>query len=280
MTLKTPTISVMMPTYNVEKYVAKAIDSVLNQTYQNWELIVVDDGSTDETPNILAKYAQIDSRIQVYFMAHGGRGKARNKCLEFSKGKYIAVCDSDDISLPERFEKQVHFLELNPEIGVTGAQLCAFNTKAVLDRSKIIFWPVDSARIARAFQQNKMKVPNCAAMIRASLFEKYKGYDEQLIRAQDYEFFKRLSLNNICFSNLGEVLVFYRKPNLIPSFQYFVENGKYNYYANYRIQGGQLSFDEINQTIRMKIFKEYLKIQYLWLVSKLTIKTTVSKLSY
>lgn len=264
---RTPTVSVMMPTYNVEKYVAQAIHSVLNQTYQDWELIIVDDGSTDETPKILAEYTQKDARIRVHYMEHGGRGKARNQCLELSNGKYIAVCDSDDISLPERFEKQVQFLELNSKISVVGSQLCSFWTKAVLDKSKVISWPSSPDEISSAFHRNKMKMPNCAAMIRASLFQKYGGFDEELIRAQDYAFFKKLSMQGIKFVNLSEVLVFYRQQNPIPSLKYFLESETYRHYADYRINGGKASFNDFNKNLSIKFFREYLKIKYIWFAS-------------
>lgn len=259
---KEPLVSVMMPTFNVEGYVSQAIESVFNQTYSNWELIIVDDGSTDKTPNILAEYAKKDSRVKVYYKSHGGRGKARNSCLEYSQGEYIAVCDSDDISFPERFEKQVQFLEMNPKIGVVGAQKCSFSGEPIFDKEKIIYSPTDTHKVSHALRIGKMRVPNCAAMIRTSLFKEYGNYNEKLNRCQDYEFFKRIALQGIYLTNLTEVLVFYRQ-NFMPSFPYFIENETYMYYADYIQSGGDKALDTLRNSFMMSLRIESFKLKYL-----------------
>ncbi|TFH30764.1 MAG: glycosyltransferase family 2 protein, partial [Deltaproteobacteria bacterium] len=140
-----PIVSAMMPAHNVEKYIGEAIESVLAQTFGDWELIVVDDGSTDRTPEIIREYARKDFRIRAHFMEHGGRGSARNLCLEHSRGRYIAVCDSDDISLPRRYEKEVAFLDTNPEYGVVSAQSNHFSD-TVQPRS-VYRYPCDTGEI-------------------------------------------------------------------------------------------------------------------------------------
>jgi len=262
MQVKDPLVSVMMPTFNVEGYVSQAIESVFIQTYSNWELIIVDDGSTDKTPIILAEYAKKDSRVKVYYKSHQGRGKARNSCLEYSQGEYIAVCDSDDISFPERFEKQVKFLEMNPKIGVVGAQLCSFAIDPVFDKEKLIYWPTDTLKVSHALRKGKMRVSNCAAMIRTSLFEEYGNYNEKLNRAQDYEFFRRIALQGVYLTNLTDVLVYYRQ-NSVPSFPYFVESETYKYYANYIQSGGDKALDTLRKSSMMALTIEYFKLKYL-----------------
>ena len=266
--IKPPTVSVMMPTYNVEKYVSQAIDSVVEQTYQDWELIIVDDGSTDGTAKILAEYAKKDSRIKVQYMAHGGRGKARNRCLELCQGKYVAVCDSDDISCPGRFKKQVNFLEQNPDIGVVSSYVCSFTIEPVFEPSKILTWSSNSEDISYAFRKHKMRIYNCAAMIRASLFKKYGSYDEELIRSQDYAWFRKLSLSGIRFLTLPEVLLFYRQRTFVPNRKYYIEALKYHYFADYRLAGGQGSLDELSKSYRMKLYMQYVNIKYLYYVLK------------
>jgi glycosyltransferase involved in cell wall biosynthesis len=258
----TPTVSVMMLAYNVKKYINDAIESVLNQTFSDWELIIIDDGSTDGTTELIAQYAAKDSRIKVYYQEHGGRGKARNKCLEYSRGKYIAVCDSDDISYPERFEKQVNYLDNNLDIGAVGSQSCSFCEEAIFEPAKIIFWPTNPNKVYQGFKQGKMKIANCAAMIRTSLFKEYGGYCEELHRAQDYEFFSRITQKGIGLTNLPEVLVFYRQSNFIQNFQYFKENAIYTDYANYRLSGGTKSFDEFNRRVISKLRQNYLILNY------------------
>ena len=116
-----PEISVIMSVYNDEKYIAKAIDSILTQSFSNFELIICDDYSTDRSSNIIEKYVKQDNRI-VFFKNEKNLGLATslNRCIERAKGKYIARMDSDDISLPNRFEVEYNYLEDNSDIVVVG----------------------------------------------------------------------------------------------------------------------------------------------------------------
>ncbi len=110
-----PLVSVVMPVYNGEKFVAEAIESILNQTYTDWELIIVNDGSTDNTESVIKKFTQ-DKRIRYYkHNKNLGQSYAYNKGFFLAKGKYIAIQDSDDISLPHRLEREVEVLEKHPE---------------------------------------------------------------------------------------------------------------------------------------------------------------------
>lgn len=112
-------VSVIMPVYNAEKYIEEAIHSVLNQTYPFFELIIVDDCGTDQSMNIVSRIE--DPRIRILHNdVNRGIAYARNRAIEASKGKYIAIMDDDDRSFPERFEKQVDFLEKHPEIDILG----------------------------------------------------------------------------------------------------------------------------------------------------------------
>src|SRR4051812_12460500 len=105
-----PVVSVVMPTYNKGRYLREAIDSIRRQTFEDWELVIVDDGSTDDTAAVLATYR--DPRIKVHTLpANVGRSRARNIAIAHAKGCYIAICDSDDVSGPTRLERQVAFLD-------------------------------------------------------------------------------------------------------------------------------------------------------------------------
>lgn len=118
-----PLISVIMPVYNRENYVAKAIESVLNQTYRNFEFIIIDDGSTDSSVNIIENYAEQDDRIKLTCNKENkGIYFSRNLGNSLSKGEFIAVMDSDDICLPARFEKQLEYFVSHPNIDVLGTQ--------------------------------------------------------------------------------------------------------------------------------------------------------------
>jgi len=107
-------VSIVMPSYNADKFIADAIESVLNQTYAYWELIVVDDGSLDHTNEIVEAYAKQDSRISlIKLKQNSGPAKARNKAIKEAKGRYIAFLDADDLWLPEKLKKQIMFMHKN-----------------------------------------------------------------------------------------------------------------------------------------------------------------------
>ena len=108
-----PTVSVIMPTHNDVKYLTRAIDSVISQSFKDWELLVVDDGSTDDTPTVIAEYAKKDSRIRPFRIekASGSPTKPRNIGIENATGRYIAFLDSDDLWLPTKLEHQMALFE-------------------------------------------------------------------------------------------------------------------------------------------------------------------------
>ncbi len=115
-------VSIIMPLYNCKKYIAETINSVLSQTYNHWELLVVDDYSKDNSVEIVKEFAQKDARIKLYeFKRNSGVSTARNKAIELAKGRYIAFLDSDDIWLPKKLEKQIAFMEeTNTALSYTG----------------------------------------------------------------------------------------------------------------------------------------------------------------
>ena len=119
----TPAISLIMSVYNGEDYLAEAIESVINQSFTNWELIIINDCSTDSTPEILNKYALTDNRIKVHTNEVNLRlPSSLNKALTLAEGKYIARMDADDICLPDRLEKQYDFMEKNPDVALSSCK--------------------------------------------------------------------------------------------------------------------------------------------------------------
>lgn len=140
--MKTPYLSVILPTYNADKYLKEAIDSILNQIFQDFELIIVDDNSTDKTLEIINSYN--DKRIRLLKGPGKTLAAALNAGIKESKGIYIARMDADDISLPNRFKEQIKTLQENPEIGILG-------TKAEL----IVNKPCDEKYFLEAFYENK-----------------------------------------------------------------------------------------------------------------------------
>ena len=111
-------VSIIMPVYNSEKYVSDAIESVCNQSYKNWELLIVNDGSTDQSSKIADDYAKKDSRIKVFHRNNEGVSMARNYALDKCNGNYITFIDSDDVYHPERLKKMMQIFVQNPDCDI------------------------------------------------------------------------------------------------------------------------------------------------------------------
>ena len=118
-------ISVIVPAYNVAQWISKCLESIMNQTYKKLEIIVIDDGSTDETPQILDRYANIDSRIKVVHQKNSGLVKVRNKGIELASGEYVAFVDGDDTIIPEMYERLLkNALKYDADISHCGVCFC------------------------------------------------------------------------------------------------------------------------------------------------------------
>src|SRR5579863_2968694 len=117
------TLSVLLPVFNGERYVAQTIESVLSQSYRDFEFLILDDGSQDRTPEILAAFAQRDARIRLVRHENRGVGATLNRGLREARGGLVAQIGADDVALAGRFEKQVAFLERNPEYVLVGGYL-------------------------------------------------------------------------------------------------------------------------------------------------------------
>jgi len=201
-----PLVSVVMPAYNSEKTIGEAIESILNQTYKNFEFIIINDGSTDKTLEIIKSYAKKDKRIIVLDNEKNfGIPKTRNIALKKSKGKYIAIQDSDDISLSKRLEKQAEFLERNPNVGVVGSFMEIFDGHK---KRGIRKYPEKDKEL-RKMIFFVCPIGQPAAMIRASVFEKIGLFDERFSQTEDLDLWFRIG-NEYKLSNLQEVLIKYR----------------------------------------------------------------------
>jgi glycosyltransferase involved in cell wall biosynthesis len=252
-TRNVPVVSVVMPTYNKGPYLEEAIDSILSQTYSDWELIIVDDGSTDETPALLARYDH--PKISVYTLPENvGRSRARNTAVHMARGRYIAICDSDDVSAPTRFERQVSFLDAHPEFGVVSTFMQMISRSAP---ARIVY-RTDPAAIARRFAAGKMAVAHGASMVRAECFERLGFYCEDLPVAEDFELFRRFSLH-YRFGILPEVLLDYRRDFGTMSLDVFAKNSLAHRYAAYRSDGGRpegttlLTYEEFARRWRTRV---------------------------
>jgi glycosyltransferase involved in cell wall biosynthesis len=113
--MKTPLVSVIVPTYNYAEFIGEAIKSVLDQTIQDFEILVIDDGSTDNTKEVVLSFGD---KVRYFYQSQQGPAKARNKGIVESKGEYIAFLDADDVWLPSKLEKQVNLFRSNPKLGM------------------------------------------------------------------------------------------------------------------------------------------------------------------
>lgn len=199
---KKPVISVLMPAYNSEKYIAESIESILNQTFKDFEFIIINDGSTDNTANIVRKYAAMDTRIKfIDNKKNQGVAKIRNELLNAANGKYLAYQDSDDISLPHRLKIQVEFLDSHPDISIVGAALECFPTYEKMDWAR-------NPRLLDFYFGNS--VPNPVAMLRKQDIDKYGlKYNESYQTCEDYDFWVRCA-RFLKIHNLPNVLLKYR----------------------------------------------------------------------
>ncbi len=206
--MENPLVSVLFPCYNVEKYVEKALLSLINQTYHNIEIITINDCSSDGTKNILEKYAQIDNRVKLYNNEVNLKLiKTLNKGIGLCSGKYIARMDADDISLPERIEKQVRFLEKNSDYDVVSTMFYAF--KNGTKRKSLYRNPTKFEDLQAALLFNSV-ICHPAAMIRKTLFTELNlRFEDAYIHVEDYALWsKALYLTKL--ANLDEAMLMYR----------------------------------------------------------------------
>jgi len=182
-------ITVLMSVYNGEKYLREALDSVLNQTFKNFEFLIINDGSTDKTERILKSYN--DPRIKIVNNKKNiGLTKSLNKGLKLAKGKYVARMDADDISLPERLKIQLKFMEENGKFGLVGSWATLIDKKGVpLEVWQTNYYPEDIFYM--------LNFRNClthsSTMFRKDLVLDLGGYNEKILRSQDYDLWQRLS---------------------------------------------------------------------------------------
>lgn len=209
--LNQPLVSVIMPCYNREGYISEAIESILEQTYTNFEFIILDNCSTDNTYEIVKEYAKKDKRI-IALQNEKNKGfvYSHNKLLSLAKGKYIALMHDDDISLPKRFEKQVRYMEDNPDITVLGTLIESFPVKWM---DWVI--PANAELMSLLLQfHNHMAQPT--NMIRAE-FVKNNNIkfleDYYYYYAFDYKFYMQILECGGKITNLDEVLLLYRFDN-------------------------------------------------------------------
>lgn len=204
-----PKISVVMSVFNGSRFLSKAIKSVLNQSMNDFEFIIIDDGSTDDSLKIIQEFAVKDDRIRVVINKENiGLANSLNKGIDLAVGKYIARMDADDITVPDRFEKQMTFLENNPKIFVLGGSLRYLEEDGTL--GLVSGYPLSSGLIKwQLFFGNPMA--HDAVTFRRELFSKHGiRYDGNLRTTQDFDLWVKIG-SNFQMANLPDVLLYYRQ---------------------------------------------------------------------
>ena len=207
-----PLVSVIIPSYNYALYLPDSIGSVIKQTYKNWECIIVDDGSTDNTKQVVEQYSQKDNRIQYYLQANSGPTVARNYGLKLAKGEFIQFIDADDMIEHQKIEKQVSVFNQQPDCDIVYGSVKYFESS---DSSKLYNdimlgdskpWMKNlsgsgEAMILALVKENIMVISS--PLVRRSLFEKYGNMDEQLYFNEDWELWARFAIGNakFCFDD-------------------------------------------------------------------------------
>lgn len=203
-----PRVTVLMPIYNGGKYLREAIDSILGQTYHDFEFVIIDDGSTDNSVEIIQSFK--DERIRLILNEKNiGLPSTLNKGIDLSNGEYIVRMDQDDISLPTRLERQVRFMDNYPEVGVCGTWIKYIGIPLRPWRSKINKYPLKHGEIKSRLLFNSV-LAHPSVIMRSSLLEKFHlRYDPEHLYAEDWGLWQRCSFYFL-LANIPEVLLLYR----------------------------------------------------------------------
>lgn len=202
-----PLVSVIIPVFNGEKYLEAAISSILNQTYRNIEVIIINDGSSDSSEKII--HSIVDKRIIYKYQKNQGLSKTLNTAIKLSRGEYIVRQDQDDISLPERVEKQLAFLIENPEISMVGCGAKIWREGRETARS--LRHPCSDSELKIALLFDNFFI-HSSIMLRKKIFDKVGFYSESLQRQppEDYELWSRV-VKEFPVANMKDLLVCYRE---------------------------------------------------------------------
>lgn len=215
--VKPPKVSVLIPVYNSALFLNDAVQSILNQTYTNFELILLNDASTDNSEEIIKAFA--DSRIQYYTNQKNlGISESRNKLLDLAQGEYLVIMDHDDISLPTRLEKQVRFMNANPEVamlGTWGELFCRTKPRSVFEKLKKHFinlgwvWCQPKNPALKDMAEGN-PVMHSSSMLRKSALLKHNiHYNPEYSPAEDFDLCRQILEAGLKLANLQEILFKY-----------------------------------------------------------------------
>uniref|UniRef100_A0A7C4KJ95 Glycosyltransferase n=1 Tax=Anaerolinea thermolimosa TaxID=229919 RepID=A0A7C4KJ95_9CHLR len=203
-----PTVSVNLCCYNSEKYLRETLDSVVNQTYTDWEFIIINDGSSDSTESIISEYIKRGHNIIYHYQENQGLGYSRNEALKFSKGRFIAFIDHDDIWLPEKLEKQIPFFS-DPNVGLVYSDAIYFNSEGLNHR----LYQSRSYYEGNCFSQLLTDYFLCmqTVMVRRIALESLTyWFDNDFNMIEDADLFARIAYNGWKLAMVNEPLAMWR----------------------------------------------------------------------
>lgn len=216
----TPRVSVVMPVFNGARYIDSAIESILGQTYGDFEYIIVDDGSSDGTGELVEKWGGRDSRIRFLKGQHAGVTVALNQGLADASGEFVARMDADDVALPRRFENQVKYLDNSPNVVAVGTAIELMDPEG--ESLCVQPWAENHEAIDEQLLRGKGGLSHPAAMIRRADLMNIGGYREEFRYAQDKDLWLRLAERGR-LANLPDVLLRYREHSRGVGFEHVLE---------------------------------------------------------
>ncbi len=209
MTPGAPKVSVLLPVYNGGRYLEAALDSLRRQTFEDFEVVAINDGSTDGSLALLERVARDEPRIRIFSRENRGLIATLNEGIERARGAYVARMDADDIALPDRFRRQVAFLDANPEVVALGTRVLLVDAEGWLMRpfaEKTEHAAIDAAHL----EGHGGTIVHPAAMFRAAALRDIGGYDDRYPHAEDLDLFLRLAERGR-LANLPDILFHYRQ---------------------------------------------------------------------
>jgi glycosyltransferase involved in cell wall biosynthesis len=270
-TVKTPRVTVLMSAYNSESYIRQAIESILAQTYTNFEFLIINDGSTDSTLKHIKAFK--DTRIRLISRKNKGLVASLNEGIELARGEFIARQDSDDTSVPERLAKEVAFLDSHPSVAMVGSNY------TIMDSKK---WePIVTTNVFTHPKDLKLTQITCnqyghgSVMMRTEAVRKLNGYDSSVGYVEDYDLWTRLS-QAYDIANIVEPLYLYRRNEggitqqnleLQVKQTFAVRDNAFKYYLTHRRRYSPLFYKPSGTEYRRRKATLYRDLAYLYRVN-------------
>lgn len=252
-----PLVSIIIPTFNRDAYIGSALDSIINQSYTNWECIVVDDGGTDQTAKIMADYCKQDDRIKYVkrpdCYAKGSNG-SRNYGLSLSKGDFIAFCDDDDYWLQDKLEKQMPIFEAHPDVGLVTGNIEYVNTDGV--RSGRVIKQTGNHGYVFEDLLFKNRLSMITPVLRREVFDKVGLFNTEFKIYEDWEYWRRVAYY-YPFYALPDVLACVRKHDTNTSL--IITDAPFEQYVLYRsltkalLKWGEERFSKADRQLIAKV---------------------------